>query len=148
LAGPERHKWEKAIESELESIEHNDTYHWEPLPPGKRTLRCGIILKIKPPADGKGERYKARLVAYGNHQKEGQDFIWDEIFAPVLKYKTLRLTCALAVQNDLIVHKLDIKTAFLQGRLDEEVRLEPPPGAEAPYGMEAGNGGLGNRCTG
>jgi hypothetical protein len=104
------------------------------MPPDRKPLRCGLILKIKPPADGQPERFKARLVAYGNHQKEGTDYIWDEIFAPVIKYKTLRLTCALAAEFDLHLHKLDVKTAFLHGDLEEEIYLEPPPGTRAPYG--------------
>jgi hypothetical protein len=136
LAGKDSAKWSEAIDSELESIQHHDTFTWEPLPPGKRTLRCGYVFKIKPPADHAPERFKARLVAYGNHQRPGIDFDYEEIFAPVLKYKTLRLTCALAVQHGLIVHKLDVKTAFLHGDVSEDIYLEPPAGIPVPYGKE------------
>jgi hypothetical protein len=134
LKGPEAEKWAEAIKSEMESIEHHDTYTWEHLPAGKRALRCGLILRIKPAADGKPERFKARLVAYGNQQREGEDFIFEELFAPVVKYKTLRLICALAAQYNLHLHKLDVKTAFLNGEIDEEVYLYPPQGTRAPYG--------------
>ena len=65
----------------------------------------GSYLKSKPPADGITARYKARLVAYGNRQEEGIDFEWDEICAPVVKYKTLRLTCALAAEFGFHMHK-------------------------------------------
>jgi hypothetical protein len=80
----------------MDSIEHHDSYSWEVPHRGKRALRCGLMIKIKPPADGQHERFKARLVAYGNQQKEGEDFVFEEHFAPVLKYKTLRLMCAMA----------------------------------------------------
>jgi hypothetical protein len=136
LAGQDSHLWAAAINSELESIDHHETYTWEEVPPGKKTLKCGYVFKIKPAADGQEERYKARLVAYGNHQKRGEDFEYEEIFAPVLKYKTLRLTCALAVEHDLIVHKLDVKTAFLHGTISEDIYLEPPAGMKPPYGKE------------
>jgi hypothetical protein len=136
LAGSNSEKWAAAIDSELDSIQHHDTYSWEPLPKGKTTLKCGYVFKIKPAIDGNPERFKARLVAYGNHQKAGEDFEYEDIFAPVLKYKTLRLTCALAVEHDLLIHKLDVKTAFLNGSITEEIFLEPPPGVKAPYGRE------------
>jgi hypothetical protein len=136
MSGMDKDKWLKAIDSELDSIQHHDTYSWETPPLGKRLLRCGYVFKIKPCIDGIPERHKVRLVAYGNHQKPGEDFNYEEIFAPVIKYKTLRLTCALAVQNDLIVHKLDVKTAFLHGNLTEDIFLEPPPGIKPPYGKE------------
>jgi hypothetical protein len=134
LLGPDAEQWAEAIKSEMESIEHHETYSWETLPPGKRALRCGLILRIKPAADGKPERYKARLVAYGNQQRAGEDFIFEELFAPVVKYKTLRLICALAAQYDLHLHKMDVKTAFLNGEIEEEVYLHPPQGTRVPYG--------------
>jgi hypothetical protein len=136
LSSPDSKKWTAAIDSELESISHHDTYSWQKLPLGKRALRCGYVFKIKPSLDGIPERFKVRLVAYGNHQKEGEEFNYEEIFAPVLKYKTLRLTCALAVEHELIVHKLDVKTAFLHGDISEEIYLEPPAGIKPPYGRE------------
>jgi hypothetical protein len=136
LSGPDSEKWAEAIRSEMDSIEHHETYTWEDLPVGKRALRCGLILRIKPAADGEGERFKARLVAYGNQQREGEDFVFEELFAPVLKYKTLRLMCALAAQYDLHLHKLDVKTAFLNGEIEEEIYLHPPQGTKVPYGQQ------------
>ena len=94
LAGPDRVKWKQAIDSELQSIDHHDTYTWEPLPPGVKAVKSGIILKIKPPADGNPERFKARLVAKGYSQIEGIDFQANKIYAPVIGKKTLRFTCA------------------------------------------------------
>ena len=136
LAGPERIKWKKAIEEELQSIEHHDTYTWAPLPDGVEAVKSGIVLKIKPPADGRPERFKARVVAKGYSQIEGIDFQINEIYAPVIGKKTLRFTCAFAAQNDMHLHKMDVKTAFLNGELPEYVYMEPPPGVIPPPGMD------------
>jgi hypothetical protein len=52
--------------------------------------------------------------------------VYEKLFAPVVKYKTMRLLCALAPQYDTHLHKLDVKTAFLNGEIDEEIFLHPP----------------------
>ena len=136
MTGPDRLLWKRALDEEMNSVEHHETYLWEPLPPGKLAVKSGLVFKIKPALDGKPERYKVRLIAKGYSQVEGLDYNASEIYAPVIMWKTLRITCALAVQMDLHIHKMDVKTAFLNGELSEEVYMEPPPGAQPPVGME------------
>jgi len=71
-------------------------------------------------------KHKARLVAKGYVQKHGVDF--DEVFAPVVRLDTIRLLLALAVNRGWQVHHLDVKSAFLNGELEEEVYVSQPEG--------------------
>jgi hypothetical protein len=71
-------------------------------------------------------KHKARLVAKGYVQREGVDF--EEVFAPVARLDSVRLLLALAAQEGWLVHHLDVKSAFLNGDLKEEVYVMQPPG--------------------
>ena len=69
--------------------------------------------------------YKARLVARGFSQKYGQDY--DETYAPVIKYETVMVLLAVAAAHNLYVCHLDVKSAYLNGKLDEDIYMEQPP---------------------
>ena len=80
-------KWEKAMQSEMDSLHKNNTWDLVPLPSGKKVLPCKWVYKMKiTPNDGK-PKYKAQLVAKGFKQQQGVDF--DEIFSPIVKMTTL-----------------------------------------------------------
>ncbi len=93
----------------------------------KWVFKCKEILK----ADGKiSKKYRARLVTRGFQQKEGIDY--HETYAPVVKFTTLRMFLSLVAHLDLHCHQMDVKTAFLNGDLEQDVYMEQPEGCIDP----------------
>ncbi|CAL9092278.1 unnamed protein product, partial [Musa textilis] len=92
---------------------------WElvELPDNCKRVGCKWVFKTKRDSTGNIERYKARLVAKGFSQKEGIDY--NETFSPVSRKDSLRIVMALVAHYDLELHQMDVKTAFLNGDLDE-----------------------------
>ena len=86
------------------------------------------VYKAKKNAKGEVKRYKARLVAKGYSQRADIDY--DEVFAPVARLETVRLIISLAAQNSWKIYQMDVKSAFLNGVLEEEVYIEQPQGYE------------------
>ena len=95
-----------------------------PRPQGKKVVGSRWIYKVKYAADGSMEKYKARFVAKGFSQKEGIDY--EETFAPVARYSSIRTIISLAVEMGWRVHQMDVKTAFLNGVIEEKVYIERP----------------------
>ena len=124
----EKSKWIKAMNEEMESLTRNKTWQLKPLPEGRKAIGCKWIFKIKRGSDGKIDKYKARLVAQGYSQKFGVDY--DEVFAPVVKQTTLRTFLTVAGMLKYTVRQYDIKTAFLNGVIEEEIYMRQPPGYE------------------
>ncbi|CAJ2665360.1 unnamed protein product [Trifolium pratense] len=119
-------EWRGAMEEEIASIEKNNTWNLVHLPANKRPIAVKWIYKLKYLPDGTIAKYKARLVAKGFLQKQGIDFT--EIFAPVARIETVRLVVAIANHFDWEFVQLDVKSAFLNGKLEEEVYIEQPQG--------------------
>lgn len=124
-AEKEQH-WREAMECEMRAIEENQTWELTDLPPGHRAIGLKWVYKTKRDTNGNILKHKARLVAKGYVQKVGIDF--DEVFAPVTRLETVRLLLALAANNEWEVHHLDVKSAFLNGKLYEEVYVKQPEG--------------------
>jgi hypothetical protein len=109
----------------MRSLDKNRTWFLVKQPPGKKTLQCRWLFRIKEEADG-SKRYKARLVVKGFQQKEGVDY--NEIFSPVVKMTTIRLVLGIVAAEDLHLEQLDVKTAFLHGDLEEDIYMMQPEG--------------------
>lgn len=116
----------KAMESEIDAIERNKTWKLVELPPGAKPIGLKWVYKLKRDTDRKILKHKARLVVKGYVQKQGIDF--EEVFAPVTRLETVRLLLALAAKNGWEVHHLDLKSAFLNGELQEVVYVSQPEG--------------------
>jgi transposase InsO family protein len=125
-------KWIEAMKAELDALEKASTWNIQDLPPGKKTIGCRWVYKIKTKSDGTLERYKARLVAKGYAQEYGIDY--EETFAPVARMTTVRTLIALASIKKWSIFQMDVKNAFLNGKLVEEVYMEPPPGLSISEG--------------
>jgi len=118
-------RWRHAMEEEVKSIEKNDTWELTTLPKGHEAIGVKWVYKTKKNASGEVERYKAQLVVKGYKQKHGVDY--DEVYAPVARMDTIRLLISLAAQMKWKIYQLDVKSAFLNGYL-EEVYIEQPSG--------------------
>ncbi|CAA6674491.1 unnamed protein product [Spirodela intermedia] len=118
--------WRKAMEEEMASIEENRTWSLVDLPHGRRAIGLKWVYKVKRDENGAVAKYKARLVVKGYAQRQGIDY--DEVFAPVARLDTVRLLIALAAHEGWEVHHMDVKSAFLNGDLKEEVYVEQPAG--------------------
>src|SRR6266702_6193689 len=117
----------------MHAFECMGVYEVVPQPCGKNIVGSKWVFCIKRRPDGTIQKYKARVVTQGFTQVEGVDF--DETFAPVAKFASLHAILALAAELDLEVHQMDVKSAYLNGELKEDIHMKPPPGLDIPEGM-------------
>jgi hypothetical protein len=145
LASPQAEQWRAAMDEEVASLHANGTWQLVEPPKGVRPIPVKWVFAVKYDSSGSIVRFKARLVAKGFLQQQGIDF--GETFAPVSRYSTVRTVLARAAAKGWEVGQLDVKTAFLQGQLQEEVYVQQPPGyvdgsgrvcllAKALYGLK------------
>jgi hypothetical protein len=120
--------WQKAMKEELEVIEKNNTWELVERPIDKPVIGVKWVYKTKLHLDGSVQKLKAHLVAKGYAQKSGIDY--NETFGPVARLDTIRTLIALAAQKGWKLFQLDVKSAFLNGVLKEEVYVEQPEGFE------------------
>lgn len=116
--------WKEAVNDEMDSIIGNNTWTLVDLPPGFKPISCKWIFKKKIKVDGTIDKFKARLVAKGFTQKECIDYF--DTYAPVARISTIRVLIALATIHKLEIHQMDVKTAFLNGDMEEEIYMEQP----------------------
>lgn len=127
IAGrPDEAGWRKAMQEEIVSLQENDTWELVQLPKNSKAIKNKWVYKTKRNSDGDVVRLKARLVAKGFTQRYGIDY--QETYAPVVRYTSVRLLIAMAASRNLKIHQLDAVTAYLQGDIDEDIYLEQPEG--------------------
>jgi len=121
-------KWRKAMDEEMETININGTWELMELPDGAKKVGVKWIYKTKFKENGEVDKYKARLVVKGYAQEYGVDYT--KVFAPMARMETIRLVVALAAQKGWLIYQLDVKSAFLHGKLDETMCVDQPCGCE------------------
>jgi hypothetical protein len=114
------------MQKEYDSLMKNNTWTLVPLPVDRKPVSFKWVFKIKQGANGEVERYKARLVVSGFTQTYEVDY--NETFAPVAKFTSIRCILTLAALEDMEIHQMGVKTSFLNGKLEEEIYMEQPQG--------------------
>ncbi|GKV28220.1 hypothetical protein SLEP1_g37301 [Rubroshorea leprosula] len=122
--------WQQTMQDELQALENTRTWDLVDLPAEKFLIGCKWVYKIKTRSDGSVERYKARLVAKGFTQEYGIDY--EETFAPVARLTSVRSLLVIVAIRRWKLFQMDVKNAFLDGDLEEEVYMKPPPGLHHP----------------
>ena len=114
-------KWLDAMRSELKSMDHNQVWDLVDPPPGVTAIGCKWVFKKKTDVDVNVQIHKARLVAKGYGQVQGIDY--DETYSPVVMLKSVRILLAIAAYFDYEIWQMDVKMAFLQRNLTEDVYM-------------------------
>jgi hypothetical protein len=120
--------WQAAMDEEIKALYDNNTWSLVKLPAGRTAIGSKWVFKLKLNKDGNVERYKARFCAKGYSQEQGIDY--NETFAPVVKYKSLRIILALVAIKDYELTQMDVNTAFLNAQIKEQVYMKQPEGYE------------------
>ena len=113
------------MNEELDALRKNHTWDMVDLLPSQSVVGCRWVYKIKTKANGFVEQYKARLVAKSFTQEYGIDY--EETFAPVACLTSVRCLITVAIVRHWPLYQMDVKNAFLNGDLHEEVYMQPPP---------------------
>ncbi|GJY69225.1 retrotransposon protein, putative, ty1-copia subclass [Tanacetum coccineum] len=127
---PESDKWLKAMNMEMQSMKDNQVWILVELPPNGRTVGSKWLFKKKTDMDGNVHTFKARLVAKGYTQTYRVDY--GETFSPVVDIRAIRILLAIAAFYDYEIWKIDVKTAFLNGHLSEDIYMVQPEGFVDP----------------
>lgn len=127
LGCADRGKWQIAIDSEIEALVNKDTWQVIADTGTGEVIETRFVFDVKKKQDGTVDRYKARLVARGFQELDDC-----EVYAPVIDFTTVRVAAALALRRGYTIHQIDVRTAFLNGKLpsDSELCVRPPSGID------------------
>ena len=124
---PDGREWGKAMDAEINSLKENETFVVTDLPAGKSLVGGKWVFAVK--GDPDNPSYKARYVAKGYSQVEGIDYT--ETFSPTARMESVRTLMQIACQNDLLLHQMDVKSAYLHAPINEEVYVAQPQGYDS-----------------
>ncbi|KAJ9542161.1 hypothetical protein OSB04_028667 [Centaurea solstitialis] len=130
VSGSESEQYQEAMKAEMQSMYDNQVWELTDLPQHCRAVGRKWVFKKKTDMDGNVHTFKARLVAKGFTQTHGIDY--DETFSPVAMLKSIRILMAISAYFNYEIWQMDVKTAFLNGKLTEDVYMEQPEGFEDP----------------
>ena len=130
LKSADANSWRQAMLEELRTLKENDTWTLVPPPPNRKIVGSTWAFKREVNPDGSVRRFKARLCARGDTQIAGVDY--EATFAPVARFTTFRVLMALAAHQDLDIWSVDVKGAYLYGKMDREMYMRQPPGFSDP----------------
>ncbi|KAG8482959.1 hypothetical protein CXB51_022006 [Gossypium anomalum] len=130
VASPNSEKWLEAMRSEMDSMYENQVWTLVDPPEGVKPIGCKWVFKKKTDMDGNVQTYKGRLVAKGFRQIHGVDY--DETFSLVAMFKPIRILLAIAAFHNYEIWQMDVKTAFLNWKLEEDVYITQPEGFVNP----------------
>ena len=123
--------WVEFMHKELNQFVRNNVWKLAPRPEGVHVIGTKWIFKNKTDKDGEIIRNKSRLMAQGYTQVEGVDFV--ESFAPMARLESIRILMPIACTLNFKLYQMNVKCAFLNGYLNEEVFVEQPKGFEDPH---------------
>nr|GFA67862.1 retrovirus-related Pol polyprotein from transposon TNT 1-94 [Tanacetum cinerariifolium] len=126
MLDPESNKWLEAMNAKMQSMKDNQVWRLVDLPPNDKTIRSKWLFKKKTDMDGNVHTYKARLVAKEFTQAYGVDY--EEKFSPIADIKAIRILIAITAFCDYQIWQIDVKNAFLNGYLDEDIYMVQPEG--------------------
>ena len=125
-------RWMKSVEEELAALEANGTWAQVPAPENAPVITAKWVFKVKLDSENRPVRYKARLVARGFQQEHGISY--DETFAPVVKYKSIKIVLSITANRDMELKQIDFDTAYLNATLSHDVYMQMPEGSNYPKG--------------
>ena len=123
-------KWQDAMDKEMQALVDNQTWVLVPKGETQKPIGCKWVFKVKHNSNGSIARYKVGLVTKGFAQTYGIDY--EEPFSLVAKMTTIRILLAIAATKSWKLYQLDVKNAFLNGDLLEEIYMEQPEGYVHP----------------
>ena len=125
MSSPEASSWQVAMEEEMSALQRNNTYELTPLPPGRSLVGGRWVYSVKLGPNNE-ESFKARYVAKGYSQVADIDY--EETFSPTARMTSIRTLMQVAATQNLVVHQMDVKSAYLHAEMDCEIYVEQPEG--------------------